>query len=131
VPAAGTYGDFATLFNQPLPPGATAAGLAETADVNIKKWTQEFRLASAANQSLEWQVGAFYTHESSTLAQTLPTFYIPSQAYSSLPSFENLSLDALYREWAAFAQVTYHFTPQWDLALGACGSTGHRDALSG
>ncbi|MBV8343011.1 MAG: TonB-dependent receptor, partial [Gammaproteobacteria bacterium] len=79
TPAAGTYGDYATAFNQPLPPGQTAAGLAETEDVNIKKWTQEFRLASASSQTLEWQVGAFYTHESSLIAQTLPTFYIPSQ----------------------------------------------------
>jgi iron complex outermembrane recepter protein len=128
VPAAGTYGDYATLFNQPLPPGATAAGLAETADINIKKWTQEFRLASSSAQTLEWQVGAFYTHESSTIAQTLPTFYIPSQAYSSLPSFENLLLDALYKEWAAFAQVTYHFNPQWDLALGGRWSENKQSA---
>jgi iron complex outermembrane recepter protein len=128
VPAAGTYGDYATLFNQPLPPGATAAGLAETADINIKKWTQEFRLASAANQTLEWQVGAFYTHEASTIAQTLPTFYIPSQEYSTLPSFENVSLDALYREWAAFAEATYHFNPQWDLALGGRWSENKQSA---
>jgi outer membrane receptor protein involved in Fe transport len=128
VPAAGTYGDYATLFNQPLPPGATAAGLAETADINIKKWTQEFRLASAANQSLEWQVGAFYTHESSTIAQTLPTFYIPGQEFSSLPAFENLALDALYKEWAAFAQVTYHFNSQWDLAVGGRWSENKQSA---
>ena len=128
VPAAGTYGDFATLLNQPLPPGATAAGLAETADTNIKKWTQEFRLASAANQSLEWQVGAFYTHESSTLAETLPTFYIPSQAYTPLPSLENLALDALYKEWAGFAQVTYHFNPQFDLGLGGRWSENKQSA---
>jgi outer membrane receptor protein involved in Fe transport len=128
TPAQGTYGDYATLFNQPLPPGQTAAGLAETADINIKKWTQEFRLSSTSNQSLEWQVGAFYTHEASTIAQTLPTFYIPSQQYSSLPSFENLSLDALYREWAAFAQVTYHFNPQFDLALGGRWSENKQSA---
>jgi outer membrane receptor protein involved in Fe transport len=34
------------------------------------------------------------------------------------PSFENASLDALYREFAGFAQFTYHFSPQWDLTLG-------------
>jgi outer membrane receptor protein involved in Fe transport len=128
VPAAGTYGDYATLFNQPLPPGATGAGLAEQADINIKKFTQEFRLASASNQSLEWQVGAFYTHESSTLGENLPTFYIPSQAYTSLQTFETLSLDALYREWAAFAQVTYHFNPQFDLALGGRWSENKQSA---
>jgi len=128
VPAGGTFGDLATKLNQPLPADATAAGLAETQATTIKKWTQEFRLASSAGQTLEWQVGAFYTRESSTLAQTLPSFYIPSQAYSPLPSFENATLDALYREWAGFAQVTYHFTPQWDLALGGRWSENKQSA---
>jgi iron complex outermembrane receptor protein len=124
----GTFGNVATSLLPlvaPPPPGATSvAGLAETESIDIKKWTQEFRLASSAGQTLEWQVGAFYTHESSTLAQTLPIFYIPSQVYAPLPqalggpSLENATLEALYREWAGFAQVTYHFSPQWDLALG-------------
>ena len=129
-PGTGTFGDVVTglllpLIPPPLPAGATAtAGLAETQVTNIKKWTQEFRLASLATQTLEWQVGAFYTHESSALAQTLPVFYIPTGVYAPLPaafggpSFENATLDALYREWAAFAQFTYHFSPQWDLAVG-------------
>jgi outer membrane receptor protein involved in Fe transport len=128
-PGTGTFGDVVTtllpLVPPPPPAGATAtAGLAETQATNIKKWTQEFRLASTSAQALEWQVGAFYTHESSALDQTLPLFYIPTQVYVPLPeamggpSFENASLDALYREFAGFAQFTYHFSPQWDLAVG-------------
>jgi outer membrane receptor protein involved in Fe transport len=130
----GTFGDVVTLQLLPLvppppPAGATATGgLAETEDINIKKWTQEFRLASAAGQTLEWQVGAFWTRESSTLAQTLPSFYIPTQVYTPLPSVESPVLDALYREWAGFAQVTYHFNPQWDLALGGRWSENKQSA---
>jgi iron complex outermembrane recepter protein len=134
----GTYGDVATsllpLVASP-PSGATSvAGLAETEAIDIKKWTQEFRLASSAGQTLEWQAGAFYTHESSTLAQTLPLFYIPTQVYVPLPqslggpSLENANLDALYKEWAGFAQVTYHFSPQWDLALGGRWSENKQSA---
>src|SRR5579863_1683182 len=82
VPAAGTFGNLATSLLglvSPTPSGATAvAGLAETQSIDIKKWTQEFRLASAAGQTLEWELGAFYTRESSALDQTLPLFYIPS-----------------------------------------------------
>ena len=120
VPAAGTYGNLATsLLPTPPPTGATAvAGLGETEVINIKKWTQEFRLASANNETLEWQVGAFYTRESSVLAQTLPTFYIPTQMFTTLASLENVSLDALYREWAGFAEMTYHFNPQFDVGFG-------------
>jgi iron complex outermembrane recepter protein len=132
VPAAGTYGDLATtllpLIPPPLPAGVTSLGVAETQAIDIKKFTQEVRLASPSAQTLEWQVGAFYTRESSTLEQTLPSFYIPSQAYTPLASLENASLDALYREWAAFAQVTYHFTPQFDLALGGRWSENKQSA---
>jgi outer membrane receptor protein involved in Fe transport len=123
------------LVPPPPPAGATAtAGLAETQATNIKKWTQEFRLASTSAQALEWQVGAFYTHESSALDQTLPVFYIPTQVYVPLPqalggpSFENASLDSLYREFAAFAQFTYHFSPQWDLAFGGRWSENKQSA---
>jgi iron complex outermembrane recepter protein len=137
--ATGTFGNVVTsllpLVPPPPPAGATSvAGLAETEVINIKKWTQEFRLASSAAQTLEWQVGAFYTHESSTLAQTLPVFYIPTQVYAPLPaslggpSLENADLDALYKEWAGFAQVTYHFNPQWDLALGGRWSENKQSA---
>jgi len=122
IPAAGTYGDVATsllpLVPPPVPTGTTGAGTGETIDINVKKFTQEFRLASSTGQTLEWQVGAFYTHESSNLDQTLPTFFIPGQADTGLPSLINASLEAIYKEWAGFAQVTYHFNPQFDLALG-------------
>jgi outer membrane receptor protein involved in Fe transport len=137
--ATGTFGNVVTtllpLVPPPPPAGATAvAGLAETQTTDIKKWTQEFRLASAAGQTLEWQVGAFYTHESSALDQTLPVFYIPTGVYAPLPqalggpALEYASLDSRYREWAAFAQFTYHFSPQWDLALGGRWSENKQSA---
>jgi outer membrane receptor protein involved in Fe transport len=138
-PGTGTFGDVVTsllpLVPPPPPAGATAtAGLSETTSTSIKKWTQEFRLASSSAQTLEWQVGAFYTHESSALDQTLPVFYIPTQVDVPLPqsmggpSLENSSLEALYREWAAFAQFTYHFSPQWDLAFGGRWSENKQSA---
>jgi len=110
-----SFGDLADTL---VPPG-TSAGVAETNDLDIKKFTEELRLASPTGQSLEWQVGAFYTRESSTLDQTLPSFIIPTEASTGLPSLENANLDAIYREWSLFGQATYHFTPAFDLALGA------------
>jgi iron complex outermembrane recepter protein len=113
----GVLEDYGMIAESVLPAG-TNAGVAETDDLSVKKFTQEVRLASAVGETLEWQLGAFYTRESSTIAQTLPSFIIPTQAPSGLPSLENADLYALYREWSAFGQVTYHFTPQFDLALG-------------
>jgi outer membrane receptor protein involved in Fe transport len=116
-PSEGVPFSFGMLVDSLLPPG-TNAGVAETDDLNVKKFTQEVRLASAADETLEWQVGAFYTRESSTIAQTLPSFIIPTLASTGLSSLENANLNALYREWSLFGQVTYHFTPKFDLSLG-------------
>jgi outer membrane receptor protein involved in Fe transport len=103
--------------------------VAETSDLNVKKWTEELRLASASAQALEWQLGAFFTRESSTLDQTLPVFLIPSQAFAPLPApLETAALDSLYREWSAFGEFTYHFSPAFDLALGGRWSENKQSA---
>jgi iron complex outermembrane receptor protein len=124
TPAGGgaTFGDYATLF------AGAPAGLAETSVIQLGKFTQEIRLASSGTQALDWQVGAFFTREASTIAQTLPSFFVPSQVFTPLPSFEDADVGALYREWAGFGQVTYHFSPQWDIALGGRWSENRQSA---
>jgi iron complex outermembrane recepter protein len=113
TPAAGTYGELAaSVVGEP-------AGLAEYDFVNMGKFTEEVRLTSSAAQPLQWQVGAFYTHEASTIDEALPTFFIPSQQFAPIASLESPHLGALYREWSGFGQITYQFNPQWDLSLGA------------
>lgn len=117
-----TFGDLATsVIGAP-------AGLAETNVINLGKFTQEVRLASTGTDTLDWQLGGFFTHESSTIRQTLPSFLIPSQALTPLPGFEVVGLGALYREWAAFGQVTWHFNPQFDVTLGGRRSENRQEA---
>jgi outer membrane receptor protein involved in Fe transport len=129
----GTSADFAPgvtggdLVESLLPPG-TNAGAAETDDLYIEKFTQEVRLVSPTAQPLEWQFGAFYTREASTLAETIPSFIIPTLAPTGLPSLENINLDALYREWSGFGQITYHFNPAFDLSLGGRWSENKQSA---
>lgn len=117
-----TFGDLATsVIGAP-------AGLAETNVINLGKFTQEVRLASTGTGTLDWQLGGFFTHESSTIRQTLPSFLVPSQALTPLPGFEVVGLGALYREWAAFGQVTWHFSPQFDVTLGGRRSENRQEA---
>lgn len=117
-----TFGDLATsVIGAP-------AGLAETNVINLGKFTQEVRLASTGTDTLDWQLGGFFTHESSTIRQTLPSFLVPSQALTPLPGFEVVGLGALYREWAAFGQVTWHFSPQFDVTLGGRRSENRQEA---
>jgi iron complex outermembrane recepter protein len=117
-----TFGDLATAVI------GAPAGLAETNVINLGKFTQEVRLASTGTHTLDWQVGGFFTHEASTIAQTLPSFLVPSQALTPLPGFEIVGLGAIYREGAAFGQVTWHFNPQFDLTLGGRWSENRQQA---
>ena len=120
-----TFGDLATFAVN----GGIPTGVAEPNDINVKKWTEELRVASSSAATLEWQVGLFYTHESSTLEQSLPTFLIPSQADTGIPSLENVALDATYKEFAGFGQFTYHFNEKFDLALGGRWSENKQSAV--
>jgi len=118
-----TFGDLATSVTK------VPTGVAEFNDLSVGKFTEELRLASSGNQALEWQAGAFYTREVSGLDQSLPTFLIPSQANTGLPGLEIVSLNANYKEASAFGQITYHFNPQFDLALGGRWSENKQGAV--
>jgi iron complex outermembrane recepter protein len=112
-----------------LPPGtALSAGL--STDASVRKYTQEVRLASSTGGSLEWQVGGFFTRESSALPQSFSSFIIPTLAPSGLPPILTTGFNGVYREWSAFGQVTYHFTPAFDVALGGRWSENKQSAAS-
>ena len=123
-----TFGDLANLVATGAFPPPETVGLAETSVITMGKFTQEVRLASTGTGTVDWQLGAFFTREASTIRQTLPSFLIPSQALTPLPSFENADVGAVYREGAAFGQFTYHFSPQWDIALGGRWSENRQEA---
>jgi outer membrane receptor protein involved in Fe transport len=111
-----------------LPAEATIADPAVTRPLGVMlqqvtstdKFTQEVRLASPNNETLEWLVGAFYTHEKSAIdpQNILATeFGTRTIAPDVLPLFE-IFLRSKYKEYAGFANVTWHIVPRFDLSLG-------------
>ncbi|MBS0374636.1 MAG: TonB-dependent receptor [Proteobacteria bacterium] len=86
---------------------------------DVKKYTQELRLASPAQQSLEWVAGAFYTREDATAGQTgralVPATNQPDPALDPLIVTDEPSH---FREAAVFGNATYRLTPAWDLSAG-------------
>lgn len=103
-------------------------GLAREQDINLKKSTQELRLASKSSSPLEWQLGAFYTREDTDLVQNFVLFNLSTQANLPLAAGGAL-ISANYKEKSGFANATYHFTPVFDLSAGGRFSrneqTGH------
>ena len=85
------------------------------------KFTQEFRLSSPNNDTLEWLIGAFYTHEKSAIdPQNIFATRVRDQR-SRDPDVDPLAeifLRSKYKEYAAFANATWHITPRFDLTAG-------------
>jgi iron complex outermembrane receptor protein len=94
----------------------------ESQDTNLKKFTQELRLA---NQSrlLDWLVGAYYTNETGLIDQNFvavqPGTLTPIDPLPIIgTTLGSASVTSKYRELAGFANATIHFTPQFDLDFG-------------
>jgi hypothetical protein len=118
TPVYGGAGDF--VFN------TSGSGAPLYGDVQLNKFTQEVRLASNATEKLEWQVGGYYTHESGHLVQNLVSVALPGGA--SLGMLIQPIVNSTYGESAGFADVTYHFSPQFDLQVGGRWSRNTQDA---
>jgi iron complex outermembrane receptor protein len=102
--ATVNYGEFAS------PAGYSDYHL----DLGLRKFTQELRATSASGGFVEWLVGGFYTHESSTnqqLALGVDTQYRPLGGLFD-PFLLYASLPSTYREAAAFGDVTLNLTPK-------------------
>jgi outer membrane receptor protein involved in Fe transport len=99
-------------------PRPVTAALRQQTGTN--KFTQEFRLASPDNDKFEWLLGAYYTHEKSHIdpQNAYPVDIPTGEIATDLPILYQIFLRSKYREYAAFANGTIHFTPQLDLTLG-------------
>jgi iron complex outermembrane receptor protein len=101
---------------------------------DLKKFTQEVRISSAASSFIEWQVGGYFTRETGHIFQHLNAISTTSGAILPLPSLEIVTLDSTYKETAGFANVTVHIIPQFDIQAGGRYSKNEQtafEALSG
>ncbi|MFT4198889.1 MAG: TonB-dependent receptor [Pseudoxanthomonas sp.] len=128
-----TIGSYSSIFAQAL--GIDSADPSTLIDnrYNINRTTQEIRLVSQGTQKLDWQAGAFYSKEDSDYLQN---FYIADKTSGAIYSDYPLLIskgDITYREKALYADATYHFTPQFDLQLGAryARNSLHEEAYAG
>jgi iron complex outermembrane recepter protein len=84
----------------------------------VNKFTEEVQLQSPDHQRLQWTVGAYYTHEDGYEIDNVPTY---TEAYVPLPAADNVLVqnDAyIYKEHAAFLNLTYRFNEWFDLSAG-------------
>jgi outer membrane receptor protein involved in Fe transport len=99
--------------------GVAGVGSAIATNSGLDKLPQELRLASPATDRLSWLAGGFYTHEHSLLHQDLALFDPLSGApVTGVPSPLHFVIPGDFEETAVFADVTWRFTPRFDLTGG-------------
>lgn len=105
--------------------GLTAAVFKVPSDIylgqitDLKKFTQEVRLASAHSSVLDLVVGGFYTHEKGLIFQLYHALTPGTLTeITTLPLLARVNLASTYEEIAGFANATVHFGPHFDLDLG-------------
>ncbi|WP_177204067.1 TonB-dependent receptor [Sphingobium sp. AP50] len=113
---------FPYVFNSVIPgfpailPGSPAGSSVRLNDGSqLRKFSEELRLASNGNDQVQYLVGLFYTKERSVADQNLQAFDPSGSLLSELAHFP---LPGSFEEKAVFADITYRFTEQFDLQVG-------------
>lgn len=112
--------DVTATYGPLLAPLLGPLGFAVDQNIAQSRFSQELRLQSAADQQVEWRGGLFYTRERSDFSQFLGAFAPASGAPVALPvSLYAVDGPGKFEEYAVFGDVTYHFTPRFDVQIGA------------
>jgi iron complex outermembrane receptor protein len=85
-------------------------------DIKTSKFTQEVRLTAPLGSRAEWLIGAFYNHENSPNTQQLLATDPVTGAVAGTFLFD--SAPQKFEEYAAFTDLTYHFTDRFDVQFG-------------
>jgi len=92
----------------------------------LARTVEELRLASKQGGKLEWQIGGYYDLENSYFHYHATPYELPQQVHINGPDVSTSINPSDYRDTAAFGNIDYHFTSQFDLLLGARESYNHQ-----
>jgi outer membrane receptor protein involved in Fe transport len=76
------------------------------ARLHQKKWTEELRLTSAANDRFEWMLGFFYTDEDNSHDQIVRALDTSEEPIDGIDPFAVVALPNTYKEYAFFGNAT-------------------------
>ncbi len=94
-----------------------------------RKFTQEVRLSSPTGSQLEWLIGAYYTHETGSVFQNyVPYDILAKKPATDIPTLSDATLTSVYKEYAGFANATWHVTDRFHLSFGGRYSRNEQSA---
>ncbi|HKE47612.1 MAG TPA: TonB-dependent receptor plug domain-containing protein, partial [Rhodanobacteraceae bacterium] len=107
------YGVLFPLFGAPNP-GISLF----TNDLMLYKTSQEFRVASKPDDRFEWLAGVFWTRENSAQDQLASAQEFSGAPIVGLDPLAFAGLPSTYEEYAGFGDVTWKFSPSFDITAG-------------
>jgi len=117
--SADRVADLSVTFGPLFPLVGVPAGLsAFEGKYDLKKVTQEFRLASKPDDHIEWLVGTFFTHERSDNQQAETAQANDGSPIAGLDPLYVASIPSTYKEAALFGNLTYKFADRFDITGG-------------
>jgi outer membrane receptor protein involved in Fe transport len=128
VTDASTNGLRAVINAFYAPTAPNTVGFIFTNNQQVKKFTQEVRLASADSDTFEWTVGGYYTKEKTALFQRYAPFRISDRVLLprqltlapgvTIQEFVTAFINADYEEMAGFGSATWHVSDRFDITAG-------------
>ena len=112
--------DFSNQYYPFIPTAPAGAGIPGPSNATTQRLTDELRLASKEGSKLEWLVGLFYTREKNHYSVSI-TGNDPVTGAVLPPPNDNIytfDLFATFKEYAAFGDLTYHFSDKFEVTGG-------------
>ena len=85
-------------------------------DNKTKKFNEEVRLAMPIVRWMDWRIGGFFTHESSSYAENVVAQ--DPATLTNVGEVLGISFPTRYTEYAGFTDLTIHATENFDVELG-------------
>lgn len=108
--------DYTTTFSTFSEEEFGGSGTPLLDNIRTSKVSQELRLSAPIGTQFEWMLGLFYTHEGNNVSQAITAENFTTGVYAG--TWENSYQPSTYEEYAAFVDLTYHFTDQFDVQVG-------------
>ena len=88
-------------------------------NTNNRKYTEEVRLASNEGAAFDWLVGGYYTDEKGLIYQEYVAVQPGTMTEAAgLPLLAQVNVNSRYKEYAGFANATFHLGERIDLDVG-------------
>jgi iron complex outermembrane recepter protein len=108
--------DFTFAFGSSFQDTYGVSGAPFITNIDFRKVSQELRFSGAMGPRFDWLAGAFYTHEYAPSSQIL--YAADPATGENVAEFWYRGVPTTFDEYAAFGDLTYHVTDQFDVQVG-------------